>query len=110
MYTYNTVDVWLGMSNGFHSVQTYCNTELTTILLLHIHSHVPYSKFAAHDHTPHSIVIHCHLFNQCARRCISFNPLGTTVPEVHLHVLCLTHSIMIESVCMFWEEILYPHM
>ena len=63
MYIYQTMDAWLGMFDGFYSVQTHCNTELITIFLLHIRSHVPYSKFVSHDHTPHSIVIHLHFCN-----------------------------------------------
>ena len=63
MYIYQTTDIWLGMFDGFHSVQTHHNTELITIFLLHISSHAPYSKLVSHDHTPHSIVIHLHIFS-----------------------------------------------
>ena len=35
MYIYQTMHVWLGMFNGFHSVQTHHNTELVTIFLLY---------------------------------------------------------------------------
>ena len=53
--------IWLGMSNGFHFVQTHYDIEIATILLLHIHSHFPYSKLVYHYHTSHPIVIHFHL-------------------------------------------------
>ena len=30
--SFQTMDIWLDMSNGFHSAHTHCETEISTIL------------------------------------------------------------------------------
>ena len=68
MYIYQTMDIWLNMSNGFHSAHTHHEAELYypytshVSLLSYIYKSImPF--LILHYHTSHSIIIYLHFLD-----------------------------------------------